>query len=403
MRKTRTLSSCLAATALAGTLFLGAAGCGNKTHETSKQAAGQRWNAARAGVLLTLARDQYASGNFDKCRKTLDDALKLDPESPQLHLLSAKLSLEQGQLELAERELILVRSKLPNDAEPHYLSGVIYQRWQKPERAYECYKSASERAPAEQAYILAEAESLVTLDRQKEALALLQGKVAYFENSAAIRDGIGQLLVQAKRYREAADVLRQASVLAADDEQIRERLGLALYYDKQYREAADVLAKVTAEPRNATRSDLLSAFGQCQLEAGQAREARLTFERVVELEPGSSHAYLALGRSALECNDLKRAEISLKKAQSLDPGRAEPFLLTGYLRLRQNRLNEALGAFQKASSLDKLDPVPVCMVGYVYEKLGKPDVAVQYYGKALKLKPHDELASKLMAGVNLND
>ena len=27
------------------------------------------------------------------------------------------------------------------------------------------------------------------------------------------------------------------------------------------------------------------------------------------------------------------------------------------------------------------------MVGYVYEKLGKPDVAVQYYGKALKLKP----------------
>ena len=400
----RTFRSGFAAAALAGALVLGATGCGgNKTQQTSKQAASQRWNSARAGVLLTLARDQYTSGNFDKCRKTLDDALKLDPENPQVHLLSAKLSLEQGQLELAERELMFVREKLPNEAEPHYLSGVIYQRWQKPQRAYECYKSASERAPAEQAYVLAEAESLVALDRQAEALALLQGKVAYFENSAAIRDAIGQLLAQTKRYHQAADMFRQASVLTPDDEQVRERLGLALYYDKQFKEACDVLETVTADPHNAGRTDLLLAYGQCQLEAGKPRDARVTFERLIALEPASAHGYLGLGRAALESNDLKRAELSLKKAQSLDPNRAEPYLMVGYLRLRQNRLNDALPAFQKASALDKRDPVSVCMVGYVYEKLGKPDVAVQYYGKALKIKPHDELASKLMAGVNLND
>src|SRR4051812_38450816 len=103
---TQTLRSSLAAAAVAGALLLGATGCGHKTQQTSKQAASQRWNTARAGVLLTLARDQYGSGNFDKCRKTLDDALKLDPENAQVHLLSAKLSLELGQLELAERELI---------------------------------------------------------------------------------------------------------------------------------------------------------------------------------------------------------------------------------------------------------------------------------------------------------
>src|SRR5690349_8169529 len=108
MFKSQTLRTCLIAVALFGAATL-AGGCAGNKKETSKQAAGQRWNAARAGVLLTLARDQYASGNFDKCRKTLDDALKLDPENPQLHLLSAKLSIEQGQLELAERELLLVR------------------------------------------------------------------------------------------------------------------------------------------------------------------------------------------------------------------------------------------------------------------------------------------------------
>jgi Flp pilus assembly protein TadD len=396
---TRLVSVALLLGALAG---LGA-GCSGQKQKTNKQDAGDRWNSARARVLLTLARDQYAAGNFDKCRKTLDDALALDPQNPQLHLLSAKLSIEQGQLELGERELMVVREKMPNDAEPNYLSGVIYQRWQKPDRAYEFYRTAAEKAPAEQAYLLAEVESLVALDRQPEALALLKSKVVYFENSAAIRDAYGQLLVQAKRYREAAEVLRQASVLAADDATIRERLALALYFDKQYREAGDVLAKVAAEEHNANRSDLLSALGQCQLETGKAREARATFGRVVELDPASAHGYLGLGRAALETGDLKRADLSLRKAQSLDADAAETHLMLGYLRLKQDRLKDALTAFQKASSLNRTDTTALCMIGYVYERTGRPDLAMQHYGRALKLQPGDELASKLMAGVNLND
>jgi Flp pilus assembly protein TadD len=403
MRASQMFRNAVLAATLVASVSL-TAGCGaNKKQQTNKQQAGQRWNAARASVLLTLARDQYAGGNFDKCRKTIDDALKLDPENPQVHLLNAKLAIEQGQLELAERELIFVRTKIPNDAEPHYLSGVIYQRWQKPERAYECYKAAGERAPAEQAYLLAEAETLVSLDRQPEALALLQSKVVYFENSAAMRDAVGQLLLQAKRYREASDVLRQASFLAADDMQIRERLGLALYYDKQYREAGEVLVKLTADERNASRADLLSALGQCQLQNARPRDARQTFEKLVELEPASAHAHLGLGRSALECGDVKRADMSLRKAQALEPNSAETHLMIGYVRVKQNRLKDALGAFQKASALDRNDTTSLCMVGYVYEKSGRPDLAMQYYGKALKLKPRDELASQLMAGVNLND
>ena len=40
----------------------------------------------------------------------IDDALRLAPENTQLHILSAKVSIEQGQLEAAERELKMVRS-----------------------------------------------------------------------------------------------------------------------------------------------------------------------------------------------------------------------------------------------------------------------------------------------------
>ena len=52
-----------------------------------------------------LARDQYQSGNFDKCRSTLNEALRIDPKNARLHVLSAKLAIEQAQLETADREL----------------------------------------------------------------------------------------------------------------------------------------------------------------------------------------------------------------------------------------------------------------------------------------------------------
>jgi Flp pilus assembly protein TadD len=74
--------------------------------------------------------------------------------------------------------------------------------------------------------------------------------------------------------------------------------------------------------------------------------------------------------------------------------------MLGFVRLKQDKLLDALSAFRRASTMDPSDPVSLCMIGYVLEKSGKPQQAAQYYGRALKLKPDDELAAKLMASVN---
>src|SRR5688572_178214 len=87
-----------------------ATGCANgKKEPTIKQKAEAQWAGARSSVLASLAQDQYKSGSFDKCRKTVDDALALTPESAPLRILSAKLAIEQGQLERADQELAVAR------------------------------------------------------------------------------------------------------------------------------------------------------------------------------------------------------------------------------------------------------------------------------------------------------
>lgn len=375
-------------------------GCSSMKNE-QKIAAKKEWNSARANVLFSLAKDQYATGNFDKSRQTVDEALGMDPQNVNLRILSAKLNIEQGRLEAADADLKLARATNPRNSETDYLSGVIYQRWQKPETAYDYYKAASEKAPSELAYVLARAEMLVAMDKPAEALQLLQDKVTFFEHSAAIRDATGQLLVQQHKYKDAVEMLRQASVLATDDMTIREHLALAIFYAGQYREAADALTRLTKKDSYDDRADLLAALGECQLQLAQYRDARSTFETATRLDPSSVGLWLGHAKAAMQLNDLKRAEVSLKKALAVAPENSEAHLMFGYLRLRQNNLAEALPAFKKASALDQSDTVSLCMVGYALEKMGKSEQAVQYYSKALRLKPNDEMASKFMASVNL--
>ena len=382
-------------------VVLAAGGC--QSRAKSKKEATARWNTARAGVMYSLATDQFKAGNLEQSRKTVNQALKLDPKNPAIRVLSAKIHIEQGQLEAGELELEAARKVAPNMGEAYYLSGVVYQRWQKNQTAYEYYTAACDKAPAELAYVIARAEMLVALDRSNEAISLLQEKVNYFENSPAVRDAYGQLLVQAGRNGEAVDMFRQASMLAEDDLGLKERLAFALYHDKQYVEAADAFTRLLENEQYKGRADLLAALGQSQLHVGKPREARRSFEEATQKDPASQQIWLGLAKAAMESSDFKRAEMALKKAYALDKNAPDAHLLLGYLRLRQSRYKEALAAFEKASSKDPKDTVSICMVGYVHEKTGKKDLAMEYYAKALQLKPNDPLASRLIAGIDLND
>ena len=422
LRKTLGTAACLAAV-----LFV--AGCsGMKKEKTAHEQGYQRWNNTRSGILYGLAKQQYEQGNLDAARKSCDDALKLTPNNATIRIMSARLYIEKGHMEPALKELaeaikseqaIIAANPEPKPAknapanapkpgnasiaEAEYLTGVIQQRWQKPQQAFEAYSRAVEQSPNELPYVLAKAEMMVILDKRDDALLMLQERMTYFENSGTIRDAIGQLLVQRQQYAEAVQVLRQASILAPDELIIREHLALAMYYNKQHRDAGNLLERVINDARGTPRADLLAALGECQLQLGKFAEARNSFESAAQANPGGLTVWLGLAKAALELNDTKRVELSLKKASALEPANAEVFLMQGYLKLKQKKMPEALSAFRRAYAIDPKDTVGLCMAGYTLEKMGRQSEAMACYAKALKMKPEDDLASTLMAQVQVHE
>lgn len=383
-------------------LLVVALGCqsSDTKKKKDKEQAREHWSRARANVLYGLAKDQYTTGNFDPARQTVQEALVMDPDNEPVRVLSARLAIEGGQLELADKELEKARKLNPKDAEADYLSGVVYQRWQKPDIAYGHYSDASEKVPDDVSYLMAKSEMLVAMGRQEEALRLLQDKVVYFEHSAVIRDAVGQLLCQFHKYDEAADMLRQATILATDDLTIVEHLAFALFHANQYRDAIEPFQRLLKNDQYSNRADLYLALGQCLMEVNKTHEARQAFESSARLDDQVPGAWIGLARAALEQNDLSRAELSLKRALSLDPARPETRLMMGYVRLKQGKLQEALSSFQRANALDNSDTVSLCMIGYTLVRLGRTDDAMRYYAQALKIKPGDEMAARLMASVD---
>src|SRR5436190_9802249 len=78
-------------------------GCASKPPEkTATQEGIERWNLAKAGVLYSLAKEQFENGNLDDSRKTLTKASAYAPKNGLIRILSAKVYIEQGQLEAAE-------------------------------------------------------------------------------------------------------------------------------------------------------------------------------------------------------------------------------------------------------------------------------------------------------------
>ena len=378
------------------------AGCanGNKFFQTPNQQATEQWNAARASALNSLATDQLRDGSFDKCQQSLEQALRLQPEDANLHVLYARLSIEQGRLDYADAHLTEARRLDPKRAEIDYLSGIVYERWQQTIKARAAYAAARGKNATEPSYLLAEAEMLVASGEPQQALTLLQSNLPSFENSGVVRQEIGLLLAGTGKPREAVTALRDASRLIPDEASIREHLAFALVAAKDYTEASDAFDRLVKQPAYAKRADAFAALGECLAQTHRYLEGVHAYEKATQIDNAAPGYWLGLARLSMMAGDVPGADIAVRKAVSLRSTSADAQCLLGYVRLKQDRLMQSLTAFQLASVLNHTDAVSVCMQALVLKRMGQADEAKACYARAKAMTEQNASAGQLLATIN---
>ncbi len=379
------------------------------------------FNRQRLDIMYQVAEQQYKVGEFDKCRESLKTALAVTTPYAPTHVLAARVELEGGSLEVAATQLKEALAIDAAKAEPLYLLGVVYQRWQKFDTASDYYQQACAKNPGEALYVLAVAEMRMTLGQLDEARQLLEDKMAYFEQSAAMRIALARIAVLQGDAPLAARMYRDATLLLPEDKNLRWTYAGALFDAGKYGDAARILEDLRRDPptlpkaansltKGSTTSDaetdqaaaastkgsLLLTLGECYVALQRPLEARDCFQEIIRAQPNNVSAYLSLGKTCLMTNDLATTMAAAQKALRFEPDNIQALILQAAVLQKQQKWTESLVSLNKAARLAPKDGTVLCMQGISLSQLGQKDAAVHSFQKAVELNPTDPWALELL-------
>ncbi len=239
-----------------------------------------------ATLYLHMGRAERELGRFEKAAAHFERATKIDPDSVEPLLDLAKLRLQQGRAEEADRILDGVRASWSGD--PATLHNV--------------------------------AEALRTQGRSAEAIANYRAALQIDVDFAPAHAGLGIALFQRERYEEAMAALEQALTLQPDLPIAGSSLHVFLGRTAQALgrpEAAEHFARaVRNDPRDREALDHLAMarFGQQRYE-----EALSLYRIMAEMDPDNALTHSNLGATLYHLGRLREALASIERALALDP------------------------------------------------------------------------------------
>ena len=383
--------------ALVTLLVLASAGCAKSNTAKWKQESADRWNSLRSAAMLDMAQGQFDSGAIDQAEKTVREAAAIDPKHAGLHLLAGRIALERSQLERAFRMFELATNFNPNNAEGFYYQGIVLQRWQNPEAALAAYRKAYELDGENPSRMLAVAETLVSLDRLDEAVALLEAKKVYFDQNAGCRAMLGHLYAMQNKHDLAVENFRQATLLDPTNGRLLEELAASQLAAGLHKDAVESYVALIAKPEYAGRPDLMRSLATAESAIGRHDAARQIYIDLTRAQPNSTNDWVRLGELCWKLDDPGGTLIAANRAINLEPKRHEGYLLAGLVWQKRGRLDDALKMFDRASELTPRSSTPLILRGLSLQQADRMAAAAEAYTQALQRNPGDSRAQRLLS------
>ena len=243
-----------------------------------------------------LATALYTLGRKEEASKSIDNALKIEPDNIQIQQFSTKITTDY--------------------ADEHYNLGVTLHSQGKIEQAIPNYQKAiaiqADHGEADQNLVAA----LLELGRAEAAVASLEQAVAIQPDNALAHNNLGVIFATLNRYSDAIASYQNAIALQADYAQAHYNLGSV--FDKQ----------------------------------GNFAAAIASYNRAITLKPDYAQAHNNIGNSLKSQNRLDAAIASYQAAIAIDPDFVEAHCNLGVALHKQGNLTAAIASGQKAIAIN---------------------------------------------------
>ena len=363
-------------------------GCQTPTHARAKVQAEQRWSQVRGQVKLQLARQQFERGLFDDAIKTLQEATTLDPTSADSYALLAKANLELGKSTTADQVLGAAQKLGLVSAELHYLQGVVLEQRNELEAALTHYTHACSLDETKAAYVLARIETLVALNRVKEALALADAKANRFDDDGSIALLAARITALASDPRQALERFQNPSIRSAGSRVATEELGCLLANQERCSEAIQILQPLCDAAATEVHAPKVSAQARRALAGCYLTENQPKLAMGVLLDHAADQAsQVILAKAALAAGEYMTGLQALEQARRGEHKAAEVDLLLAAIHWKRNDLTSAESVLDQIVAARPEDVDAWCMRGEVLLASGRPDQAKLAFQRAVDLDP----------------
>jgi len=362
-------------------------------------------------VALKLAEAYAQNKQLGLARETLQQALKVEENSPQV--LSAMARLANLQKDYPEAESLLLRivttqpnnpaamadladfylahgkqdkalqlyqkivEQVPGNAQSHLKLASFYAREKKLDKAMETVTSGLSRLP--DSALLLEYSVRVALDRQRpaEALALIEERLSRHPDDILAHALTGAVAMSGKDYPAAERAYRKAMALDMNRPESAASLANVLVLSGQGEKGVVEAEQQLANPPRTLGAYLL--LGSLHEGLKQPQKAIAVYERAVLDHPenwivNNNLAYLLSEQSASPADLAKALELA-KKAQLLDPENYAVLDTIGWIYYKMGKFEQAQAALALVLGGNQNAPVFQYHMGMVQLKLGKNEEA----------------------------
>jgi len=335
-----------------------ATGCISSKQQARKQAV-VHWQQVRAGVTAQMAEQQLKTGQPERARESLAEALRGNPDDPQLHVLMARALFERGDLPAAQMELARARSLAPRLAEVDYWLGILAQAAGAWDNAHTAYQIACAKAPDSPDYLCASLEAKLALGRPLDVVSAATSRFHDFPADARLRLLAAAALVQLDDLTQAQGLYEQALALDPASDEAKEGLARILCRSAKYEQAAALLER-SPQPPTAGRKDLRPLLAACHLACGRYEKAERLYESCLADDPDQMSLTLRLCEVRLLTGQAARVRQDLQALLDRGPGDSQAWELLGHACALDGDLSHARLAYTRAAEgdnqADRLQP-----------------------------------------------
>ncbi len=332
-------------------------------------------------ALLRSAENDCLMGNTEEALKDYRRRLELKPNDPYALLGIARIAVDRGQWEEAERCLKDALKADPGFGAAHRVSASVhghFGRTEEQQQSLERATAAGRFLPApdpwvdaveEQCYktdnLLVQAFAASKIAKTKKAQAIYERIISIEPNDAEAYWRLGTILLAQRQAARAEELFRKALELGVEDETrypvIRNNLGQALVAQRRLGDAAS------------------------------------EFQRALELDPDFELAHTNLGSVLVQQGHPEEAIKHCEKAVSLNPSSDGAQYNWGIALLKLGDAQAAAAHFSAATRLNPRLAAAHYQLGVFFERSGDHEQAVQCFRRALDTTSDRTLASRIRA------